>query len=191
MGKARSKYLTKEMLPVPIRSIAGKSPMGVAAPPRLQATITMEKQSAMNSCVVPRALRILSRTGRTSKRAVRLFNVQERINIMDENMMRIRRYFPRLTREHQTARALKRRLRAKSDEKIPNPNRMTNTSHGTPLYMSPMRWFPSVAARVTATVAPLRITIIFLAGIRAWMIKVATITVIRTAPVIFCPVPPK
>ena len=51
-----------------------------------------------------------------------------------------------------------------------------------------MPWFPNVAAIVVVTVAPLKITSIFLAGIRAWMIKVAIIMLIRTAPIIFCPV---
>ena len=46
-GNASNRYLVKEMLPVPIRSMAGKSPMGVAAPPRLQATMIKDIQRAI------------------------------------------------------------------------------------------------------------------------------------------------
>ena len=89
-GNAKTRYRPNEILPVPMRRIAGKSPIGVAAPPRLHATIIRDMAVAKKRCVVPSLLTIVMNTGSMRNSAVRLFTTLDMkyITVANVNMSR-------------------------------------------------------------------------------------------------------
>jgi len=187
VGSARDRYEPKLMRPRASSKMAGKSPMGVAAPPRLQHTSSVPSDQRTKRRSAPSSLSSTSCTGSTSSRAVRLFTTPLTTYMPAANTSRILRGSPPLALAATTASTSNSRLSASTSDSMPRETRITSTSQGIALSTARGCATPSCAQSASESAAPVKRNVTRIRGAMACATMANTRIVARTSGAVMVP----